>query len=134
MFGILKRLRERKLRKEREVFTYFDGERFRSLDPWRCYRAFISHPKFEAIDMEEAAEGIEPHCTDALDAICESFGLERFDMATGRGMTDAEVFDFLSDLHTYMEDLKKKRQSGATSPSATANPSLPPQETAPLTS
>lgn len=131
MFGILKRWRERRLRKRRELFTYFDGDKLVSIDPWPGYRRFVFHEHFEALGDEKlcqlAAEGVEPHCTNALTAICESFGLKRMD-SDGEGMTDAEVFQFLSDLNFYLDGLKKKQSPGVTSPSATGEESWTPRE------
>lgn len=121
MFGILKRWRERRRLRRRNIFTCTINGRLKAIDPWRCYRALLAHPLFVELDSDDAcqraADGEEPYCTNVLVALCDSFGLERMD-DTGRGMTDEEIFAFFADMHEYMEDLKKKRSRGLTSPSA----------------
>lgn len=120
MFGFIKNwLARRRFQRSREIYTFFDGERQRSIDPWRCYRKFISHELFDDATSVEAEEGQEPQCSNAIKAISESFELPVFDPETGKGMTDAEIYAFLQGILEYTEEIKKKRSPGQTLPKST---------------
>lgn len=118
-----------RLRQSRELYTLYDGQRWRRLDPWRTWRDFIADPEYNVETMAEAAyDQQEPEYTYALNAICRAFGLQRWNPATEAGMTDEELLQVFADFCDYMESVKKKRSRGPTLSPDMTGPSLPSQE------
>ncbi len=115
--------RQRKLRRSGIYFRYFDGQRVRYGDPLQLYRAFVHHPANLAVLAPAVDEQKEPETTQFLQAICEIFGLHRYDPATGRGLTDAEILGVVDQFYRYLEEVKKKLGPGWTSLQATAGAS-----------
>lgn len=93
----------------RGVFRFFDGRRWRTVDPLTAARAFLSHPKF---DWDETPQLLAvPRATEQLTtvqvidaAVREVFQIPAF--AAG-GLTELECVDLLSKFRLYLGDVKK---------------------------
>ena len=117
MWRLLRRWRaRRKIEQARLIFEYFDGQQWRYGDPFALWRALVNHETFNLTNHLPAVDrGEEPESTIAVEAITEVFGLVRWDSRGGRGLTDGQVIDILTELAVYLEELKKKRSPGLTS-------------------
>ena len=112
---IIKCWRAYRFRKQRELYTFYDGRRWRRLDPWRTYRVFLADPEYNVDTMAEAAyDQQEPEYTFALNAICRTFGLQQWSPENESGMTEEELLKVFADFCDYMESVKKKRSRGLT--------------------
>lgn len=110
-------------------FQYFDGQRDRFGDPFAIWRAIASHPTVNFADAASAIdEGREPETTQAIVALCEIFGVTRWDEATGTGLTDWEVANLFGDFSDYLDALKKNTNSGPISSAPSEPESSTPQE------
>ena len=95
-------------------FRYFDGQRVRYGDPLQLYRAFVHHPANLAVLAPAVDEQKEPETSQFLQAICEIFGLWRYDPVAGRGLTDAEILGVVDQFYRYLDEVKKKLGPGLT--------------------
>ena len=124
MFGFLARWRNRRRDKNRLLFAFWDGFRFRRTDPFRVWREIQAD---KTVDIEAAApfvdEGKEPETTLVVEAIARAFGVRRWDAEIGAGLTDWELLNLFSDLSGYLLAVKKKFSPGPTPPPPTAPPS-----------
>jgi hypothetical protein len=128
----------RRLR-QRGLFRFWDGRRWRYADPFKCWREINNHEK---LNMESMADDIdagnEPETSIALNAVCEVFGVERWSDKTRRGLTDSELLNLLADFQEFLELLKKSGSPGPTSSEVSAtfqsstSPELPDEATKPL--
>lgn len=119
---ILDWYRRRRLNRQRELFSYFDGRRTRRIDPMQAHRALDLHPSF-TWDMGYLVEQGDVETTEiVVRAVCEVFGLERWSPETDRGMTDTEIIGALVDFTVYLDDLKKKHNPGPTLRPVTESP------------
>jgi len=103
-----------KMEAVRNVFEYWDGERYRRIDPWRALREIKADPKF---NIEMHAElitqlGAEPETTQMAECMSRVFGVPRFDGK--KGLTDQEMVDLLIDLILYFDEIQKKTLIGST--------------------
>lgn len=110
----------RRRRQERLLYEYFDGRKFRRVDPWATYRCLYGHPEFDMSEQLTAAvAGEEPEISKARKAICDAFGCEPFDSKTERGLTDEELFSLLNHFIEWCCELQKKTNgSPISSPNA----------------
>jgi hypothetical protein len=114
MLARWKRWRQWK-RRQRGFFHYFDGTGDRWGDPFFIWRAIASHPKVNFSDITGAMDaGQEPETTDALNALCEVFGVQRWNPETQAGLSDWEIMNLLGDFSDYLDALKKNINSGPT--------------------
>jgi hypothetical protein len=99
--------------RDRIVFRYFDGRKWRVGDPFSLWRKLAHHP---TVDLQTAApmldEGQEPESSQMLDALADVFGLHRLDSKSGDGLTDWEIKGIFLGFSAYMQGLKKSTESG----------------------
>ena len=78
------------------------------------------HPKFNLETMGDLVEhGAEPETTIAAEAICEVFGVTRWDDRAKTGLIDWELIALMDQFHQHLEALKKKPSPGPISPEPT---------------
>lgn len=126
---IFSRWRLRRATKQRLLFQYHDGKQTRYGDPFGLWRALHAHPTLNLErDADALDRGEEPAATQAITALCQIFGVQRWNEQTGRGLTDWEVCDLIVQLQQYLDALKKNTSAGPTSPEPTGLPSSTGQE------
>lgn len=103
---------------DRRIFSYWDGSRWRRIDPMLALRQLNAHPKYRA-DLHPALAdtGQEEAIDITLGAARDVFAVQAFDVETCAGLTQAETLGLMVDFAVYIGSLKK-----STSPS----PTLPP--------
>ena len=142
MFGLFAWLRNRRARRANErarlLFQFFDGSKLRRVDPMRVWREICADKEFnlqtmcELVDKQE-----EPETTYCLNCLCRVFAVERYDDATGTGLTDGQLLNLLVDFEDYLDRLQKKTRPGQILPSPTGSvqspvsPAAPPDPTKP---
>ena len=120
MFGKITSWMERRRLRGRGLFRFFDGRRYRHVDPLRMWREVEHHSEFNLETMPEAVAVRDEKASEAFyAAMCEVFGIERFDDSTGRGMTDEEIMGLLVDLSEFLGAVKKNIDTGPISPADT---------------
>lgn len=102
------------------LFVYFDGRRWRSIDPLEAVYALDSHPlyadrKHFVATFEGEREAIEV----AAKAVCDVFGVKPYDDKTKSGITIAERIGLLHSFAAYLSDVKKNIGNSATMPRST---------------
>jgi len=113
----------RRLR-QRGLFRFWDGARWRYADPFKAWREICNHEKLNLEDMAEAIDkGDEPETSIALEVVCQVFGVERWSQQTHRGLTDSELLNLLGDFQEFLEALKKNGNPGPISSPPTASES-----------
>lgn len=105
-------------RSPRDVFTFWDGSRWRGADPIVVCRRLLSHDTFDA---ESHPKLIELEDDDAVRitalGVRDAFGLPEYDGR--RGLTEAECVSLLGEFWDWCGDLKKKRNPLPNSPEPT---------------
>ncbi len=109
MFGLIGWLIGLIHRRPRNVFRFWDGRRYRSIDPFVAARVLFSHPKF---DWDETIvlltmPRVKPQLETAgviVSAVREAFGVASFDEG---GLTELESIELLYDFRDYIGDVKK---------------------------
>lgn len=105
-------LRRRRLRR-RGLFCYHDGRKTRWADPMAVWRHLCNHSQ---VNMDTVADTVdareEPETTNFLTALCEAFGVQRFDSETTSGLRDGELFDLFYALSDHFSALKKNSSPG----------------------
>lgn len=100
--------RGRRQQRRRAIFRYWDGRAFRTADPLAVYRLLATHPKFDwERHPREIDEGDAEATDTTLSAVREVFGVQMFDAATRRGLTEAETLNLLIEFVNYLGLLKK---------------------------
>ncbi len=102
-----------KMESVRNVFEYWDGEKFLRIDPWRALRE-IKADKYFNIELHAdlvTKLGSEPETTYMAECMSRVFKVPRFDGR--RGLTDQEFVDLLIDLILYFDDIQKKTAIGS---------------------
>lgn len=103
------------------LFTFYDGQRWRSIDAWRAYREFTTDEQFDLLSQCEAVDQREePDTTQCIEALCRAFRVERYNPETRTGMADAEILGLMAQFLAYCDAVKKKPSPGLTSPPSTA--------------
>lgn len=127
MFGFhwLARRQDRK----RSLFRYWDGRKWRRIDPARAWREIDNHETVDLATMGPLVdEGKEPATTILIEAFCEVFSVQRYDDSTGDGLTDNDILSLVLQLQDYFNGLKKNTSTGPISPERTASESSQPKE------
>ncbi len=126
---IKKWFRDRRLKKRRSLFRYWNGEKHVYADPFKVWRAILNHPKFNVETMAHLVDdGVEPETTMCVDAMCEIFGVTRWDAQDTTGLTDMEILTLLDSFDTYLANVKKNSSLGVTSSPPTDSVSSSSQE------
>lgn len=122
----------RRFERERALFRFFDGRRWRSVDPWSTWRAIAG---CETFDFKRQGflvdQSSEPETTRCIEALCRIFAVERYDDAQRSGLTDWEIISLYLDLSAYLEALKKNTSPGPTSSPPMAPASSPATQDSP---
>lgn len=93
----------------RGLFAFFDGRRWRRVDPLEITRAFFTHPKFDWDETPNLLAGgnafEQAHVLGQIArATREVFGIKE---ASAGGLTDQECFTLFGRFRQYMGDVKK---------------------------
>lgn len=89
------------------IFSYFDGEKYRTIDPVQVLNSLNSHPRYVPERHYHAA--VRECKIDAMEivgaAVCDAFGVQAYN--DGKGLTIAERLGLLSTFYLYCEAVKK---------------------------
>ena len=107
----------KKVKNERVLYEYFDGEKDRIADPCKLYERLYSHPDHDFFMLVE--DGMNPLLTpeDRVEAATNLIGIARSafgvkdlqeDVEDPMGLTDHEVMLLIEDFHSWVEEFKKK--------------------------
>lgn len=123
--------RRRRQQSQRAIFKFFDGQRMRSMDPLDIHVALELHESFAWHDGALVEAGDAQSIRTWADAVCDVFGVEPYDHATGKGLTGSERLAILEQYMEFCDQLKKNTSDTVISPTPTAPPSSPaaPSET-----
>lgn len=95
-------------RRERDIFTFWDGTRTRSIDPMPAWFAMAEDPECDAPkDMPRASAGDREAWVRVQAMACRMFGVTTFDKG---GLTEDEIMRLLGRFFVFNRDLKKKRE------------------------
>ena len=110
--------------RERLIFGFWDGRRWRRVDPLPVLRALDADPEFNTSrDPGLIDRGDEEARGRALSAVKRAFGVEAFDGQ--KGLTETELLLLLVEFWDFCADLKKKASHLPTSqPSTEPAPSV----------
>jgi len=102
---------------DRLIFRYHNGLFWTAADPILLWRQLLNRPELNYDGIAAALDaGQEPESSQAIEALCQVFGLTRFDARRGAGLTDLEMLDMLGDFQEYLATVKKNISPGPTSP------------------
>lgn len=108
-------------RLKQSTFRFFDGERYRRVDPIAVNLVFATHPKYvEEKHPKLAQEGDPEAIQTILQATCDAFGVKQFDSATNTGLTGDELVDLFLEFAEWQDAKKNNGEYLLTSPSYTA--------------
>lgn len=110
MFRLIKRLlfqiSQRRAKSSTRIFAYFDGQKWRSIDPIQVIYALENHPKFSAEKhLEDAQKGDRQAVEIIADTVCDVFGVKPYE--DGQGLTIAERKGLLDTFYLYCQAVKK---------------------------
>jgi len=108
--------------RERKIFTYWDGQRFRRADPLAVVRGLSNDPKF---DLETTPAAADRGDLEAVEITCNAArSVLKIPSLEDGGLTDAECFETLIAFFDFCAALKKNSKMPPTSPEPTELPSL----------
>lgn len=94
------------------LFSFWDGERIRSVDGERLWRAIANHPILtDPLFQVEAAKDQPEKVDQYLDAVAEVFGVQRYDPSSGKGLTDGELANTIVAFSEWLRQKKTPRKS-----------------------
>lgn len=132
LFSWLRKRRERReierFEAQRNLFRFWDGRKWRAVDPWSTWRAIVNCKTFDfsnRLFLVEAGEDDEVRA--CVSALCQIFGVERYNDETKVGMTDWEILSIYLALRNDCDALKKNTSAGPT----TSPPTDPPSSISP---
>jgi len=93
-------------RSSSRIFAYFDGQRWRSIDPIHVIYSLENHPEFVAEKhLKQANEGDRQAIEIIAVAVCDVFDVKPYE--NGSGLTIAERKSLLDTFYLYCEAVKK---------------------------
>lgn len=114
MWDWLRRIDERRRQRERDLIRFFDGVKIRYGDPFKIWRDLLNDPEANFETMGDAIDsGAEPETSICINAICKAFGVERWDPAKKRGLTDWQLLDLPVQLMDFFDGVKKNSSLGS---------------------
>jgi hypothetical protein len=103
-----------------QLFSYFDGARWRSIDPLAAIYALESHPVYcDKKHFAGTVQGDRESIEAAAGAVCDVFGVLPFNGETGKGLTIGQRIGLLQSFAAYLSELKKNIKDSATSQPST---------------
>jgi len=119
----------------RDIFSYHDGTRQRSLDPWAALLDLWTDPEHDInLVLAGSARG-EPEAQRQLEAMVRRvFDIPVFDPEDGRGLTILELHELHARFSRYIRDLKKKLATQPTQSRPTGSGSSETQPESPTSS
>ncbi len=116
MFGILTWWRNRRARKRRNLFEFFDGKRFRLADPWPIYRQLYNDEEFiVGKDRDDPADMLvdalnleEPAFSKCVACGHRALGTKPLNSTTGEGLSEIEVVATVEEFLLWCDALLKK--------------------------
>lgn len=115
-------------RRRRLLFRYHNGERRIAADPLVLYRRLIKEGDQLVVLATAFDQQKDPEADEFIRRLCEIFGLSRWDPATGRGLTDAEIIRVFQDFNVFLQEIRENFFPGSTSPPRSAGGSSPAPE------
>ena len=105
MFGL-------KRKSKRDIFRYWDGERWRGADPVLVVRKLSSHPLFSLekhpVDLQSNQLATQNEAIAVtVGAMRDVFGVKPWDDVTDKGLTERETLALFHNLLSYLEGVKK---------------------------
>ncbi len=101
-------------RSSQRIFSYFDGQKYRTIDPVYVLNALAVHPKYAPERHYEAA--VKECKIEAMEivagAVCDVFHVQPY--VDGKGLTIAERLSLLATFYLYCETVKKNIRPSAT--------------------
>lgn len=115
------------------LFQYWDGEKLRRQDGERLWRRYAMIPLFsDPLFLKDVQEGKPEQVERFFDEIARFFDVQRYDEATGKGLTDEELARVYLAFLAWVEQKKTPPNPSPTwSPTAAmeSSPSGPPPPT-----
>jgi hypothetical protein len=110
MFRLIKnlilRISKRRAKSSTRIFAYFDGQKWRSIDPIQVIYALENHSKFSAEKhLADAQKGDRQAVEIIADAVCDIFDVRPYE--DGKGLTIAERKGLLDSFYLYCQAVKK---------------------------
>lgn len=107
----------------RLLFRFYDGQTWRCEDPLLIRQRIDSHPDYRwDVHPAMAEKGDAKAFEIVLNAICEGFGVTRYDWQTKTGLTQAELLELLNKFAIYLDSIKKNIFFLPNSASSTESP------------
>jgi len=114
MFGFIARWLDHRRENSRKIFSYWDGQRTRRIDPMQAARALDGHPTFvPKVHLMLLEKGDKDGIDVTLQATRDVFGVKEWSESQP-GLTEAETLQLLDDFAAYNESLKKKHSQSPT--------------------
>lgn len=108
--------------RDRGLFNFWDGRRWRFIDVWHVYRQLMNDARLDPDRHFPLVErGEEPETSEYLALITEIFGLHRWDGR--RGLTDGEVRNVSEAFFAVCLAVKKNGSDGSISSPPTGSES-----------
>jgi hypothetical protein len=99
------------------LFAYFDGARWRTIDPLAAIYALESHPEYVGkTHFRGIAENDRESIEICAKAVIDVFGAVPYDADTRKGLTIAERVGLLVAFARYLEAVKKNTERSAATP------------------
>lgn len=123
MFGWLRRWL---FRRQRFIFQFWDGRRYRYADPIAVHLALQEDPEFEfRRHMLDIDQGVPEATHIACRAVQRAFGVEAYDEAKRTGLLVGEQLGLLLAFYRWIEVQKKSTEPSVTSASNTGSTDSP---------
>lgn len=120
-------------RRRRLFFRYHDGRRWIAADPLPLYRRIVREADRLAVLGAGFDEQRDPEADEFVALLAEIFALQRYDPATGIGLTDTEVAAVFQQFDAFLQEVRARFFRGSTSQPTTAGGSSPSPESGPGT-
>lgn len=118
---LLKWLRERRFKKKRQLYRFFDGKIERSIDPLATVFAIENDPEFVSSKHPALAGAGNKDAYDVCQRmICRVFRVQPYSSETGYGLTETERMDLFADFDQWLALQKKSTGPTLKSPVSTA--------------
>lgn len=107
MWAWIRHLLSRRRANRRDIFSFWDGTKCRTIDPLVAWHAIWADMQCDFKTKLEPAMDGDPEATAAVaDLTRRVFGIQTYD--DGQGLTQIEVLEVLGRFLLFMRELKKK--------------------------
>lgn len=106
--------------RRRMIYRFWDGTRYRAVDPIDIHLKLQSHPTYNAQrHLREIDEGDVESTRVTCQAVQDVFCVQPYNSNTKRGLTVGEQLGLLADFYFWIEDQKKSISHSLTPPLST---------------